>query len=243
MILIKLASRSRPNKFIKTLQNIKQMTFTPYKVIVSADLDDKTMNCPQMQRYVDKMPHVKIFYGEHRCKIEAINRDMDKAGDWDILVNMSDDFTIVTRNWDRILRAKVNEKWPGSLDWFAHFTDGYVHEALPTISIMGRTYYERDRYIYNPAYKSFSCDSEAYYVALARGKHHYFPDRLFRHEHPANNRKLKNDSLYKVNAIHSNNDVQTYFERLNHDFYLNLPGPFPWDKYKTNVCNPHPHNT
>lgn len=245
MILIKLASRSRPNKFVKTLQNIKQMTHTPYKVIVSADLDDKTMNCPQMKRFIERFPQVQMFCGPHNNKIEAINRDMDKAGEWDILVNMSDDFTIITRNWDKILRTRVTEKWPDTLDWFAHFSDGYTHAALPTISIMGREYYERDKYIYHTAYKSFSSDSEAYYVAIARGRYHYFPDRLFRHEHPANNRKLKNDSLYNVNAIHSKDDVSTYFQRLNNNFDLNLPGPFPWDQYKTNVrsTNSNPPGT
>jgi hypothetical protein len=235
-ILIKLASRSRPNKFVKCLNNIKQMTMTDYQVIVSADSDDKTMNCPQMIRFVDRMPRVKMFFGPHSCKVEAINRDIEKATpDWTILVNMSDDFEIVCRGWDRILRQVVGEAWPGSTDWFAHFSDGYVHEALPTISIMGRDYYNHDKYIYHPVYKSFSCDSEAYFVALARGKHKYFNHRLFKHEHPANNRRLKNDSLYRVNAIHSKDDIATYFERLNNDFDLGMKGPFPWDQYKTKV--------
>lgn len=233
MILIKLASRSRPMKFMKVLQNIKQMSTTPYKVIVSADLDDRTMNNPQMKKHVSALKNVQIFYGEHACKIEAINRDIDKAGEWDILVNMSDDFQIIRRGWDDILRQRVNQQWPGSKDWFAHFSDFYVHEALPTISIMGSDYFKRDGYIYHPSYKSFSCDSEAWFVAKARGRHHYFGDSLFKHEHPANNKRLKNDVLYKLNAIYSKDDVRNYFERLNNDFYLNIPGPFPWDQYKT----------
>src|SRR5687767_9894027 len=102
MILIKLASRSRPNKFVKCLQNIKQMTVTPYQVVVSADWDDRTMNNPQMRKFISSHPKVKMFFGAHCCKIEAINRDIDKAEDWDILVNMSDDFQIVTRGWDKI---------------------------------------------------------------------------------------------------------------------------------------------
>lgn len=236
MILIKLASRSRPTKFVKTLQNIKQMTTTPYQVIVSADADDKTMNNAQMIRYVAGLPRVKMFFGPHCCKIEAINRDIEKAESWDIIVNMSDDFQIVTRGWDKILRQAVSERWPDSTDWFAHFSDGYVHDALPTISVMGREYYERDKYIYHPSYKSFSCDAEAYFVALARGRHHYFSHRLFKHEHPANNRRLRGDSLYRINAIHSDGDVKNYFERLNNDFELNIPGPHPWDQYKTKVA-------
>lgn len=231
-ILIKLATRSRPNKFVKVLQNIKQTTVGDYSVLVTADTDDRTMNNIQMARYLKAFPKVQIYYGPHCCKIEAINRDVEKIADWDILVNMSDDFQIITKGWDNILRTRVKSKWPDSLDWFAHFSDGYVHDALPTISIIGRTYYERDGYIYHPSYKSFSCDAEAWYVAIARGCHHYFPDKLFRHNHPANNRLLKGDVLYKLNAAYSSDDVRNYFQRLNNDFDLNLPGPHPWDAYK-----------
>lgn len=234
-ILIKLATRSRPNKFVKVLQNIKQTTVGDYRLLISADSDDKTMNNPQMLRYLKSYPKAVIYFGNHNCKIEAINRDVEKIHDWDILVNMSDDFQIITRAWDNIIRQRVQSKWPGSLDFFAHFSDGYVHDRLPTISIMGRTYYERDGYIYHPSYKSFSCDAEAWYVAMARGCHCYFPDKLFRHNHPGNNRMLKGDVLYRINAIHSKDDVTNYFQRLNNDFELNLPGPHPWDAYKKNA--------
>jgi hypothetical protein len=235
MILIKLASRSRPLKFVKALQNIKTMTQGDYKVLVSADSDDRTMNNKQMIRHVSLLKHVEMYFGDHQTKVEAINRDLDKVNDWDILVNFSDDFQIVTRGWDRILRDQVSNKWPGSTDWYAHYSDNYTHDALPTISIMGRDYFNRAGHIYHPSYKSFSCDAEQFYVAKARGCYHYFPERLFKHEHPANNRKLKNDVLYKLNSYHTPHDVKNYFERLNNDFYLDIPGPHEWDQYKTNV--------
>lgn len=233
LILIKLASRSRPQKFVRALQNIKNMSVGEYKILVSADTDDKTMNNRGMIRHVSLQKNVEMYFGQHVNKVEAINRDIEKVKDWEILVNFSDDFQIIHRGWDRILRTRVSERWPGSTDWYAHFSDNYVHEALPTISIMGFDYHQRDKHIYHPSYKSFSCDAEQMYVAMARGKYCYFTDMLFKHEHPANNRKLKNDSLYKINSYHSEHDVKNYFIRLNNDFDLNLPGPHPWDKYKT----------
>lgn len=234
MILVKLASRSRPSKFVKALHNIKHMSLGEYRVLVSADLDDKTMNCIQMIKFIKSMPRVEIHFGHHSTKIEAINRDLEKVIGWDILVNFSDDFQIVTKGWDNILRKRVSDRWPNTTDWAAHFSDNYVHDALPTISIMGLEYYQRDGYIYHPSYKSFSCDSEYYFVSIARGKHHYFSDKLFKHEHPANNRRLRTDSLYKLNSYHSNHDLKNYWERLNNDFYLDIPGPHVWDKFKTN---------
>lgn len=232
MILIKLASRSRPTKFIRVLENIKRTTLGPYKVIVSADDNDRTMNNKQMIKHVSQQKNVEMFFGPHSTKVGAINRDMDKAGEWEILVNMSDDFQIVRHGWDNVLRMRIKERWTNT-DYFAHFSDGYVHDKLPTISIMGHDYYQRDKYIYNPCYKSFSCDAEAFYVAIARNCYHYFPDVLFKHEHPGNNRRLKTDVLYKINSYHTSHDTTTYFQRLNNDFDLNIPGPHPWDKFKT----------
>lgn len=234
MILIKLATRSRPTKFAKALENIKHMTLGEYSVIVSADINDKTMNNPQILKHVSNYSKVKIFYGPPEGKIRAINRDIPKDG-WQILVNLSDDVEIKVRGWDNIIRNRVRERWPDSTDWFAHFSDGYIHAALPTISIMGFDYFQRDGYIYHSSYNSFSSDSEAYLVSIARKKYHYFPDLLFKHEHPANNRRIKNDALYKINSLYGASDIKNYFERLNNDFYLDIPGPHIWDEFKTKV--------
>lgn len=215
--------------------NIRSTTDGPYRIIVSADADDRSMNNKEIQQFISssRFPDAKIFYGPSQGKIAAINRDMEHAGDWDILVNFSDDMQFIVKGWDKILRQLVQKKWGKSLDWFAHFNDGYIGDALASMSIMGHDYYDRDGYIYHCSYNSFSCDAEAWWVAQARGKHHYFRDILFKHNHPANNRKLKTDILYRNNAKLGILDVKNYFERLNNNFYLDIPGPYLWDKYKT----------
>lgn len=222
--------------FYKAIMNISNTIETKdYEILVSADENDKTMNNPQMRRFASQNKHIKIIYGNSESKIDAINRDLNQASNWDILVNMSDDMHFKVRSWDKKIIQQSKSVWCDSLDWLGNWNDGYVGSALPTMSIMGYDYFIRDNYIYHPSYKSFSCDAEQMFVAQARGRYHYFPEILFKHEHPANNRKMRSDSLYKVNAIHSKGDVENYFNRLNNDFYVNLPGPFPWDKYKTNV--------
>jgi hypothetical protein len=233
--LIKYATRGRPRLFMKAIHNIKNTIQTKdYQVLISADVDDKTMNNKQVQKYVNQTKNLKIVYGHSTSKIHAINRDMQNVEPWGILVNMSDDMVFKIRGWDQKIINHSRAVWGDSLDWFGHWSDGYVGAALSTMSIMGRTYYERDNYIYHPSYKSFSSDAEAYYVAVARGCHHYFPEVLFKHElHPAYSKKNKNDAVYKKNSHFTEHDTKNYFERLNNDFYLNLPGPFPWDQYKT----------
>lgn len=233
--LVKFATRGRPRLFMKAIHNIKNTINTKdYQVLISADEDDKTMNNRQIQKYVNQTKHLKIVYGVSTSKVYAINRDMNHAEPWDILVNMSDDMVFKQRGWDQKIINSSRAIWGDSLDWYGHWNDSYVGPALATMSIMGRTYYERDQYIYHPSYKSFSCDAESYYVAVARGRHHYFPEILFKHElHPTYSRRHGNDSTYKKNSHFTEHDTKNYFERLNKNFDLNLPGPFPWDQYKT----------
>lgn len=236
-ILIKYATRGRPNMFVKAISNIRNTIFTKdYEVLISADDDDRTMNNPQMRKYCNQTPRLKIVYGLSNSKVCAINRDMEQASSWDILVNMSDDMVFKVRGWDKKIILNAQHVWPNTLDWYAHWSDGYVHAALPTMSIMGIDYFKRDNYIYHPSYKSFSCDAEQMYVAMARGRYHYFPEVLFHHQHPGNSKRFKVDGLYRQNARLSEHDIKNYFERLNNDFELNLPGPFPWDQYKTKVA-------
>lgn len=214
-ILIKYATRGRPEWFRRTIANIvNTISSDNYVILVSVDMDDATMHDRSIVRFCNAHEKVMVVGSKKsRSKIEAINRDMEFVNDWDILVNMSDDMHFTVKGWDNIIRQRVKEVWGDSLDWFAHFNDGYTKDALPTMSIMGREYYERDGYIYHPSYRSFSCDAEAMYVAQMRGKHQYFPEIIFLHQHPAN-MPISNDSTYIRNSLHTDHDTKNYFERL-----------------------------
>lgn len=234
-ILIKFATRGRPNWFIKAIANIFNTVTYPehLHILVTLDDDDDSMNTAEIKAFMDGVEQLSYHYGKNVSKIEAINRDMDKSGDWDILVNMSDDMQFVSIGWDNTIRQFMEENFPEG-DCFLHFDDGYVREALATMTIIDRKYYLRDGYIYHPSYKSFSCDAEAYFVAVARKRHKYFPMILARHQHPAN-APVKNDKTYQVNSLHTPHDTHNYWARLHRDFDLSregLVGPYPWDIYK-----------
>jgi len=216
--LIKYASRGRAEWFKKAVNNITDTIHTKdYLILVSADEDDEKMNSHEIKWFCDLNPHIKLVFGKSDSKIHAINRDMEHAGEWDILICMSDDMHFAEYGWDNVIRNKMNQFFPDG-DCFLHFSDGYVKDALATMSIMDRKYYDRDGYIYHPSYKSFSSDAEAYYVALMRGRHMYFPEIIAHHQHPTNT-KIGNDALYKANSLHSEYDTENYFNRLRAYFH------------------------
>lgn len=236
MILVKYASRQRPELFKKTIQNIDEMIShnNAFQILVSADFDDATMNNPAMINWCQSYGNLRLIFGHSDSKIHAINRDMHFADqDWKVLINMSDDFKFVEKNWDETLLESTKKIWHYSTDFFAHFNDGYIKDRCATLSIIGREYYLRDGYIYHPDYKSFSCDAEAWYVAIARGRHYYFDRVICEHQHPANApRKIANDALYARNSQFTDHDTSVYWRRLHNDFDMakeGIPGPYPWD--------------
>ena len=179
MILFKLATRSRPHKARKAIDNIiANCYYQNYKIIVSIDKDDETM-----QGFDHEHPNVFMVEGYSKSKIDAINRDMDLLEDWKILINTSDDMSFVVKGFDKIIK----QDFKGNYDQVLHYTDGNQHSNIMTMSIMGVDYYKRFNYIYHPDYKSLWCDAEATEVAWMLGKYEYMGDDkiLFRHYHPA----------------------------------------------------------
>lgn len=228
-LLIKYATRQRPEKFKAAINNIlSTIKGDDFKIIVSIDDDDAAM---RHLAVIEHFRNTEFWINAPAGKIAAINANVPLTC-WDWLVNMSDDMEFVVNSWNEIMEQRIKAVWGDSLDFFANFNDGYQGEKLPTMSVMGREYYERFFYIYAPCYKSLSCDAEAMYVAQTLGRYHYFPEVLFKHQHPANVRGLKSDKLYAQNEVFQPQDTRTYFTRLLKNFYVNVCGPTPFDRFK-----------
>lgn len=186
IILFIYPSRSRPQKFAEGLKSIKDNLARPElaEFVFTIDSDD-----PQVDEYIKICNDNKvIFYGgESKGKIHAVNRGMKNAPDkWDIVFVMSDDMFVVKQGFDDIIRNDFQEHFPDG-DGLLHYNDGYQKENCCTLSILGRKYYERDGFIYNPNYTGLWCDVEATEAAHIRGKHNYMGDEkiICKHVHPA----------------------------------------------------------
>lgn len=229
-LLIKYATRGRKKLFYRAIENIYETIGTKYfKVIVSADENDPVMNSDDVRQYLFGLNNVRIYYGPHVSKVHAINRDMQWDKEWSWLVNMSDDMEFVQYDWDwKMYGEIINHFGRGNLDWFAHFNDGYVAEKLPTMAVMGYEYWERFGYIYHPSYNSVSCDAEQMFVAMMLGKHKYFPEIYFTHEHPANTAKVS-DEIIRMNDKFGPGDTENYFVRRERLFDVENPVMIPYN--------------
>jgi hypothetical protein len=233
--LIKFATRGRPDKFKQSMHNIETTIGTnDYLIVVSIDDDDQTML--PLLGVINTWKNCAAYVGKPWGKVAAINRDIRTDIEWDLLINHSDDMRWIVNGWDAIIRKNALRVWRGSTDYFYHGNDGHIFDKLPTMSIMGREYWERFGYIYHPSYKSFSCDAEAMYVAQTLGKWHYFPDQLFEHMHPVNkgtSGRHSYDATYKANDQYLQSDAEIYFGRMRKDFYIHNPTrPTVFDQHK-----------
>lgn len=183
-ILYKFATRSRPDRFFKSLDNMHaMMRHTDFEIQVTADIDDDTMNTKEISERVHSYTNTHILLGTSKNKVDAINRDMGLFTGWDILINMSDDMEFVQPGFDMQILSDYASLPKG--DVLMHYPDQAAGQALITMAIMDNKYYGRFGYIYNPEYKSLFCDNEQHEVAKLLGRYKFFKRRLFNHNHPA----------------------------------------------------------
>lgn len=235
-ILVKYATRGRVGRFIEGLNTIYDLCEMPeyIRVMVTADIDDPSMFNEHIKETVKSYPNCHIMYGVSKNKIDAINRDMDILPegfkDWDILVNFSDDQRFVMPRWDTYIRVDFNSISP-EMDCFLSYLDPDTKGALTTTSIIGRKYYERFGFIYDPVFKSLFCDNLADDCAKALGKYHFIPTQLIHHYNPSYGyENFKPDEMYiEQQKIGWSEDQYTYYGIIQNglDKYL--------EKYDTNI--------
>jgi DNA-directed RNA polymerase subunit RPC12/RpoP len=226
-ILIKIPTRERPVQFFSILElcirNLEDKAKT--KFLITLDTDDSTMNTEEIKNFFNFYREsfgveIDVVYGTSINKIDAINRDLDSyKKNWDILVLTSDDMIPVTEGYDSIIREKMKSTYADT-DGVLFFPDGYTN--LNTLPIIGKKYYKRFNYIYNPKYKSFFCDNLFHEVADFLNRQYHGETVLFKHEHPANT-KVSWDNLYEKNNSTWDIDYKTYLEDRS-KLFLNKEG-------------------
>lgn len=173
--------------------------------LVSYDLNDVSMTYT-IREHAQTYKNVTMVSGSSRNKIDACNRDIEKATAWDIVVLLSDDMICQVDGWDEILRKEFSK----TLDLCVHHSDGYAGDRLQTMVIFGRQYFDRFGYLYHPEYISLFADNRQQDVAKILKKYKYYPRVLFRHEHYANNPKIFKDRQYTYTERFYLIDQRTY---------------------------------
>lgn len=207
--LLKYPSRERPELFATTVSEWQRRATHPDRLqwLVSLDSDDPTLSA---YRHKCDALDIDPILGTSKNKIEAVNRDMDRAGDWwDVLVVVSDDMLPVVDGWDDII-----ERHMPTLDMGLWFIDGRQNE-LCTLSIFGRPIYDWMKCIYHPSFESVYADNYYHFVMECRGKLKRIGASVFEHQW----KKQNDDALMKRNE-----DPITY--KRDHDRFVQMKAKF-----------------
>ena len=214
--LFKFPSRGRPEKFKYTLtEHLKHLSNeNEYKFIFTFDENDLTMNNQEIVDFIEELNiNHKIFYGNSQNKIEAINADLENETDFDVLMLIADDMYPNSFNYDKIIEEVIVNSDLG-LDIVIHFNTARWANILDIWCVMGRTYYERFKYIYHPDYKSIFCDNEYTEVATFLNK------RVFSEHSPFHHENISGDDTEVKNWQFNHEDWVTYEERKKLNYNL-----------------------
>lgn len=223
-LLIKFPTRERRQKFYQAMDLLLSNKKTNnVSFLITLDADDETMNNDEVKHQIEFYSDfydvdIEVNYGYSMNKIHACNRDLEEyKKEWDIVMLMSDDMYPVMLGYDEKIINLYENSIPDT-DGVLYSPDGYT--PLNTLCILGKKYYQRFNYIYYPEYESFFPDNEFQEVSQILGKEFRINKVLFKHEHPANDSKVKFDELYQRNNISWEKDKILYYQRRARNFDL-----------------------
>lgn len=218
-LLIKIASRERPDPLFHLLDELKRRFSgeNGYHILLSCDIGDPSMDNDIIKKRLASYDNLSVFYSKDTGnKIEACNRDVERISDWDVLIALDDDMMPVKDGYDKYISDGFAKHFPDG-DGVLWFHDGYRNDLL-TFAVMGRKYYNRFGYIWNPEYKSFFCDNEFHQVAtiLKKIEKYRWPDCIIEHRHYSFFNNCKNNNLNGADALQVRN--RAGFEADAHTF-------------------------
>jgi hypothetical protein len=217
-IVSKFPSRGRPEKLKTVLRRYVDMAADMSRMffMVTLDSDDSTVSIELIDSLLAIHPNIRVTMGISGTKVKAINRDMETAPAFDILLLASDDMIPVAHGYDNIIRHAMHKHYP-TTDGVLWFNDGHQHNGLNTLAIMGKTYYNRFGYIYNPLYRTAWCDNEFTEVADLLKRQTYFDQVIIEHQHVLFGLAPK-DETYIKNDIGADEDTELYRQRKGVNF-------------------------
>lgn len=225
-LLVKIPTRERPQKFLHILEKYFLLASPkfPIRVLVSTDVNDATMQSPEVLAELQKYPAVIVRRGEHRTKVEAVNSFIDEY-EFDILLQGADDTVPIVEGYNEILADYMLQYYPDT-DGVLWFNDGIQGRHLNTLAIMGRKYYQRFGYLTHPSYVSLWGDNEFTDIGNFLGKQTYFDQVMFRHEHWVFGHTAK-DALYERNDAYFLQDRENYMRRRSRNFDMRIVDRMP----------------
>jgi len=212
LLLIKIPTRGRTDRFFKQLDlyyrnlsgNVR------YHFLTSCDKDDMTMNNPAIRAKLAYYPNLTVRFKANDSKVAAVNDGLNEMA-FDVVLVASDDMQPVVRGFDEVIMREMRAAFP-DYDGVFNYHDGHVGGECITYPVIGKAFYKRFGYAYNPLYKSLFANEELTMIARKEGKEKISSTVLLYHLHPAF-KEAEWDELYIRNEGLKEVDRQVFDTR------------------------------
>jgi len=219
-ILVKYTTRGRVDRFFDGMESIYNncADLDNLRVLITADLDDVTMNCEAVKIRLLNYKNAKIIYGTSTGKINAINRDFDKLPngfeDWDIIANFSDDQRFTIFGWDELIRTDFKLNSPDYTHFMAYL-DVDTKGALSTLYIAGRKFFDLFGFVYDNVFLSLFADNLVEDCAKHLNLFHYTGYTIYQHLLPSYGHLQGDEMWQKQQEVGYSIDMTTYHDIIN----------------------------
>lgn len=213
-VLVHIPSRGRPQQLADCSARWRDAVHDHRSTLILCSVDEDDPTCAHLDAQDPTATGEMILRGNSSCKVAAINRDIDKVI-WDILVVASDDLSPMMQGFDERIREDFASEAP-DLDavlWYGDPKKGRICMH----PVIGRTYYQRDGYVYHNSYRGFYCDDEMSAVAQQRKKLFFSTNVIFQHNHP-NHKTRKSDATDARNKQWMMLDYRNFAKRMGQGF-------------------------
>jgi len=215
-LFIKFASRGRQDKFFETLDRYMDVSDNhDLYFLFSFNEDDEVMNNVEVKERLsnlfkdrDNMNYYTI-YEDYTNKIEAINHlayEFSEQVKPDIMIMGSDDLVPLMSGWDEVLVKEFEKVGIEDLDFALHTRNYQWETKLDINCIMGKKYFDRFGFFYNPEYKSIYSDNEYTFIAKKLNRWYWTEQVIMKHDH-------KMDETFARNSKYDKRDHDVWVKR------------------------------
>ncbi len=170
-LLIKIYTKNNPEKFFTTLDKYYKnlSNKVPYHFLITCDKDDLTMNCSKTIKKLVNFPNLTLHFNSNKTISDGFNSGINKFIDWfDILLVVPDEVEPIINEYDKIITDSLldhHSDYDGVLNFQIN-----SNSSINITPVIGKKFYKRFGYVFNPTYKSSYYDHELTYVSRILGK-------------------------------------------------------------------------
>jgi Glycosyl transferase family 2 len=149
LLAIKIVTRGNPEHFFSALDSYatKLSGSILHHFIITCDRNDPSMYNQDVITRLQQYPHLSLFFVDNATQVEAYNSNLEQP--FDVILIASDTVIPVSHGYDARIMSIMLSSFP-DYDGILHFNN--EHDQQAHIFALGKKYYDRFGYLYNPSY-------------------------------------------------------------------------------------------